>query len=196
MRKFIFLILICLLATPLLVSARIGVGVGSGKIEVKEKLKPGQSYDLPILPVINNGDELTEYEVTIEYHEGVPELRPAREWIEFTPRTFSLEPGQVKNVKVELNLPVKAEPGNYFAYLEGHPLKKSIGTGGAAVGIAPAAKMYFPVVPANIFAAWYYKLSTWYGHYHPFNTAVLGLLAFIFVVYWVKKNFKFQIAKK
>lgn len=196
MRKFIFSALICFLVIPVLVSARIGVAVGSGRIEVKKQLRPGQSYDLPVLSIINNGDEGSEYEVAIEYHEGVPQLRPARDWIKFTPQKFYLEPGQVKNVDVRLDLPIRAEIGEYFAYLEGRPLKKGIGSGGAAIGIAAAAKLYFTVVPANIFHAWYYKLSTLYARYHPYDTIVLGLLAFIYVVYFVKKNFKFQIARK
>ncbi len=190
------LALVSFLLMPILVFARIGVGVGSGKIEVKEKLKPGQSYNLPLLPIINNGDEPSEYEATVEYHEGIPQLWPPREWIKFTPQKFYLEPGQVKNVVVELNLPVKAKPGDYFAYLEGHPVKKTVGTGGATIGVAAAAKLYFTVVPANIFSAWYYKLSALYRQYYPYDIITVGLLAALYVVYLVKKNFKFQIARK
>jgi len=184
------------LTIPLFVSARVGVGVGAGKIQMTEQLKPGKTYELPVLPILNTGDEFSAYEATVEYHENIPQMWPKREWFKFTPQTFELEPGQVKNVKVELSLPVNAKPGEYRAYLEGHPVKKSRATGGAAVGVAAAADLRFTVVPANILAAWYYKITTFYSRYHPYDTIGLALLASAYLFYWVKKNFKFQIAKK
>ena len=181
MRKIIVMVgLISLALTiPLFVSARVGVGVGAGKIQMTEQLKPGKTYELPVLPILNTGDEFSAYEATVEYHENIPQMWPKREWL-----------------KVELSLPVNAKPGEYRAYLEGHPVKKSRATGGAAVGVAAAADLRFTVVPANILAAWYYKITTFYSRYHPYDTIGLALLASAYLFYWVKKNFKFQIAKK
>lgn len=196
MRKLFFGLLLLIMFAPNFVSARVGVGVGRGKIEILEKMKPGQSYQLPTLPVYNNGDEPSAYEVTVEYHEGVPQLRPERGWIKFEPRTFDLEAGGAQNVAMTLNLPVNAKPGNYFAYLEGHPVAKESAAGGAAIGVAAAAKLYFTVVPANIFAAWYYKITTLYSRYHPYDTVVIGLLAIMYVGRVLGKKFKFQIARK
>ena len=55
------------------VIAWIGVGVGTGKIQVTEKLKPGQIYILPSISVLNTGDEKGNYKVSIAYHEKQPE---------------------------------------------------------------------------------------------------------------------------
>lgn len=63
------------LLLPILALARIGVGVGIGKIVVDQPLKPGLIYTLPSLPVLNTGDEPAEYGVSIEYHEG-QEMNP------------------------------------------------------------------------------------------------------------------------
>ncbi len=49
--------------------AQIGVGVGVGKIQVDEKLKPGMIYQLPSFTVLNTGGEPSDYEISIQYHE-------------------------------------------------------------------------------------------------------------------------------
>lgn len=192
----IFLVFFIFLVLPLAVFARIGVGIGIGKMEVEKKLKPGMVFQLPSLPVLNTGDELSEYEATVEYHEGVPELWPAREWISFNPQKFYLEPGKVQQVEVILNIPVKAQPGDYFCYLEGHPMKKSSGQGGASIGVAAAAKLYFTVAPANIFQGIYYRFISLYTRYHPYDTIVLAVIVLTGLVVIFRKKFKIQIARK
>ena len=188
------------LLLPFLVLARVGVGVGVGKIQVDKPLKAGMIYDLPPLPVLNTGDEPGEYGVSIEYHEGQetnPQmgLKPAKEWFRFEPSTFHLEPGQVQQVKITLTLPTKTVPGNYFVYLEGHPIQKTE-TGQTRVGVAAAAKLYFTVAPANIFQGIYYRFVSLYIRYHPWDTIVLVLIALAIVIKLLSKKFKIQIARK
>jgi len=191
-----FLVFFVFIVLPLAVFARIGVGVGIGKMEVEKKLKPGMVLQLPSLPILNTGDELAEYETTVEYHEGVPELRPPREWLSFNPQKFYLEPGKVQQVEVILSIPLKAQPGDYFCYLEGHPLIKKSGQGGAAIGIAAAAKLYFTIVPANIFQGIYYRFISLYSRYHPWDTIVLVIIILAILITIFRKKFKIQIAKK
>jgi len=107
MQKFIIFLLIAVLLFPLMAFARIGVGVGVGKIEINKPLKPGGIYELPSLPVLNTGDESSDYGVSIEYHQDQPQMKPPQEWFSFEPASFHLEPGQVQNVAIKLNLPVK-----------------------------------------------------------------------------------------
>jgi len=194
--RITFLIFLVFIVLPFAVFARIGVGVGIGKMEVEKKLKAGMVLQLPSLPILNTGDELTEYEATVEYHEGVPELRPPREWFSFNPQKFYLEPGKVQQVEVILSVPLKAQPGDYFCYLEGHPIKKKSGQGGAAIGVAAAAKLYFTVVPANIFQGIYYRFISLYSRYHPWDTIVLVIIIFAILIIIFRKKFKIQIAKK
>ncbi len=180
---------------PSQVLASIGVGVGTGKIQVDEKLKPGIIYELPPLTVINTGDEASEYEVNISYHEGQPELKPQESWFILSPKTFQLEPGATQVVDIKLNLPIRAEPGNYFAYLEGHPFKKSV-SGNTVIGVAAAAKLYFTVVPANPIAGIFYKMISFWNVYAPWPQRVAIGLVVVIALAFFKKFFNIQVNVK
>ncbi len=196
MRKSLFVVLLgVMLVFPLEIFAKTGVGVGLGKIQVDTPMKAGGIYDLPDLPVLNTGDETTSYEVTVEFHENIPEMWPERSWFRFDPTTFQLEKGGVQQVKVLLVLPPKTPPGKYFAYLEAHPVDKSE-VGESQVGIAAASKLYFTVAPSNIFSAWYYRFVSLYSRYHPWDTIVLSVIGTLILVRFLGKRFKIQIAKK
>ena len=196
MKKVIISLLAIILFFPLVVLARIGVGVGIGKIEVNEPLKPGGAYDLTPLIVLNTGDEPADYEIIVAYQSKQPELRPIQEWFSFGPSSFHLEPGKAQNVTVKLTLPIKTKPGNYFAYLQGQPAKKIGTAGGATIGVAAATKLYFKVIPANIFQGIYYRFVSLYSRYHPWDTIVLAVIFAAILLRFIGKRFKFQIAKK
>lgn len=182
------------------VSARIGVGVGAGKIHIDEPLKAGGIYDLPAVPVLNTGDEPAEYQFSVQYHEGQETRedmgqRPASGWFNFEPSSFPLEPGRVQAVKVVLTLPAKIKPGKYFAYLEARPVKKSV-AGQTSIGIAAATQLWFTVAPANFFQGVYYRFISLYSRYHPWDTIVLAVIAVAALLWFISKKFKFQITRK
>jgi len=194
--KFSFILLLCFaIFLPIAALARIGVGVGSGKIQIDKPLEAGGVYDLPALPVLNTGDEPGDYGVSVEYLEGVSQIRPAREWFNFEPQLFHLDPGKVQLVKVTLTLPAKTQPGDYFAYLEGHPIKKSV-TGQTSIGVAAAAKLYFTVAPSNIFQAIYYRVISLYSRYQPWDTIIFVILLIAVMIGLILKKFKIQVARK
>jgi hypothetical protein len=198
MKKFSFLIFGVVFFLPVLVLARIGVGVGTGKIVVDQPLKPGLIYTLPSLMVLNTGDEPGEYGVSIEYHEGQeanPEmgLKPAKEWLSFEPEKFHLEPGQAQQVQIKLSLPVKGvKPGQYFAYLEGHPVKKDV-AGQTTIGVAAAAKLYFRVAPANFFAGVYYRIVSLFALYSPWSYVVLAIVVAAILIALFRQFFSLNI---
>lgn len=169
--------LLFLLASPMEVFGKIGVGIGTAKIELNEVLNPGSIHSLQPLSVVNTGDEATDYEVGIEFQENVSEMRPQKEWFVFSPTQFQLEPKENKIVEISLNLPVKVVPGKYFAYLEARPLKKVTNNEGAAIGIAAAAKLYFEVKPASFLSGIYYKLLSLWKKYSPWTWVVSVILA-------------------
>jgi len=194
-KKFVIFFLIIVVGIfPFVVCARIGVGVTTGKIEVHQLLKPGEIYELPSLGVFNNGDESGDYEVEITYHSQQPQHRPAKEWFSFSPSLFSLEPGGSKAVAIKLTLPLETEPGDYFAYLEAHPVVKA--GPGTTIGIAAAAKLYFKVVPANIWQAIGYRISSFFSAYSPWSWVVLAVLLGATMIIILKKYFAFQIGIK
>jgi len=190
MKKFLFLVL-SLILFPALALASVGVGVNLGKIEIDQPLKAGGIYNFPSLGVINTGDEAGDYELEVTYHQDQPQLRPAQEWFVFTPDQFHLEPGKSQSVAVKLSLPMKVKPGDYFAYLEAHPVIK-VGPG-TTIGVAAATKTYFSVVPANIWQAIYYKTSSFLAIYAPWTYVVLAVIIGAIIIAIFRKFFAFQV---
>ena len=191
-RLFLGLVVIGLLCFPPVALARLGVGVGIGKIQVDQILKPGMIYELPPLTVLNTGDEVADYEVIVSHHQDQKQIIPAQEWFSFSPATFQLNPGKVQAVAVKLNLPLKIAPGDYFAYLEAHPTKKA-GGGSTTVGVAAAAKLYFTVAPANAILGIYYRAASFWKAYQPWSTRLLGVLAVLLAAVLFRRFFRVQL---
>ena len=189
-------VIITALIFPFVAFGSIGVGVGTGKIQVDQPLKAGLIYTIPSLTVVNTGDEPAEYTVLIDYRGNQPELKPNKEWFSFEPLQFALEPGQSRIVQIKLTLPIKINPGDYFAYLEAHPIKKTTASGGATIGVAAAAKLYFTVAPANIWQGIYYRFISLYSRYHPWDTIIFAVIFATILLRFIGKRFKFQIARK
>jgi len=171
--------------------AGIGVGVNLGRIEIDEPIKPGGIYNFPSIGVINTGSEPADYELAITYHQDQPEIRPLQEWFSFNPSSFRLEPGESQNVAVKLTLPTKTKPGDYFAYLEAHPVIKA--GSGTTIGVAAATKTYFSVAPANILQAIIYRISSLFAAYAPWTYVVLIVITGAVIITAFRKFFKFQI---
>jgi len=183
--RFFFAILFVLgLALPLTGLARIGVGVGLGTLRVEEPLKPGQIYRLPPLPVINTGTETADYRVAIEYHADRAEFRPEREWFSFEPALFTLDRGEIQMVTPVLTLPLKAKPGEYFAFLSAQSVKPEE-TGDVKITVAAASKFYFSVIPANLLQALQYRLQDLYEQYKPWSLilpVLIGLAVLLLIL--------------
>jgi hypothetical protein len=198
MRKLFALLLslvsVCLLST--FVYARIGVGVGTGKIVVNDILKPGQIYTLPSLTVLNTGDVKSTYKVSITYHEQQPELMPSQDLFQFSPETFDLESGDAKVVNIKLNLPLRVEPGKYFAYLEASPVSTTETAAGTSIGVAAAAKLYFEIAPANIFQALYYKLVSLWKLYSPWSLRITIFIGLVIILLLLRKFLNINISLK
>lgn len=199
MKRIILLLGIVALSITAVLTSRVyaglGVGVGVGKVQVDEKLRPGTVYKLPQLSVLNTGDEISDYEITIEYHETQKELRPARDWFTFSPQKFNLKPQDIQQIEVTLSLPLKMEPGNYFAYVEAHPVATT-NQGGTSIGIAAATKLYFTVEPASPLAGIYYRVLSLWKLYTPWPQRVLIVLAIVLAVILFKRFFNIQINVK
>lgn len=175
----------------LIASAKIGVGMGAGEVRLTEPVKPGGFYTLPSLRIFNTGDEITTYGMRVTYHQENPQLRPRKSWFIFKPETFTLEAGKSHEVSITMVVPVKAEPGDYFAFLESGPVASN--QPGTSVGVAVATKLFFTVVPANIFQAVIYRTSSFFSAYSPWSYVGLGVALFILAVFLFRKFFSFNI---
>jgi len=194
MKEIVLLIIIGLLvALPL--QAKIGVGVGLGKIQIDEPLKPGGIYKFPSVPVLNTGDEAGDYEMEVTFQHEQPELKPEADWFSFSPKTFHLEAGQSQTVAVSLVLPAKVSPGNYFAYLEAHPVQKAEGV---TIGIAAATKTYFTVQAGTVLGAFTERIKSFFTTYSPASFIILGVIVLIILIIIFRKYFalRFKIERK
>jgi hypothetical protein len=180
------------LMLPLWASATVGVGVGSGKIQITQQLKPGGIYEIPAVPVINTGDEQSGYSMDIEYLQGQTQFEPPQDWFSFSPGNFALEPGKVETVQIALTVPLNAKPGDYFAYIEAHPVATSTG-GVTRVNIAAAAKLYFTIAPANFFEGVYYRIIGLWSRWEPWDTSTLVVLALAAMFVYLKRRVRINI---
>ncbi len=176
------------------VSAKIGVGMGAGEIRLTDPIKPGGIYALPPLRIFNTGDEVTTYGMDVAYHQDHLELRPKQEWLSFSPEKFTLEAGASQEVQVTMTVPVKALPGDYFAFVESGPVASD--KPGTSVGIAVAAKLFFTIVPANIWQATGYRVSAFFNTYAPWSWVGLGVIIFIILFALLRRFFSFNLAMR
>ena len=165
--------------------AKIGVGVGLGKVQIDEALSPGGIYNLPSLPVLNTGDEDGIYEVEVTYLSEQEQMRPASEWFSFSPQSFPLTAGASQLVDISLTLPVDARPGDYFAFLEAHPVAEGEGV---TIGVAAATKLNFSVKPKGVLGAAVERLRSIIEANRPVAYA-LGGLAALLIVYSLGKRY-------
>jgi len=198
MQKILLTLLILVaLLFPQTALAKIGVGVGLGKIQIDEELSPGGIYKLPTLPVLNTGDEAGEYKVEVTYLSDQPELLPGASWFSFTPQSFPLDAGGSQLVDVSLSLPVDVRPGNYFAFLEAHPVARGEGV---TIGVAAATKLNFTVKPSGVLGAAIERIRSLLENNAPTSYIVIGVigavLALSFAVAVGRKYLAVQIRLK
>jgi len=176
------------------VSAKVGVGMGAGEIRLTEPIKLGGIYELPSVRIFNTGDETTTYGMGVAFHQDYHQFRPAKEWFSFNPTTFTIEPGESQEVSVIMLVPLRSEPGDYFAFIESGPVPT--GALGTSVGVAVATKLFFTLVPANIFQATGFRISSFFETYSPWSWGGLGLIVLIILYILFRKFFAFNIAMR
>jgi hypothetical protein len=157
-----------------------GVGVNLGRIDVEEELRPGGSYALPSLGVLNTGDEPSDYELAVVYVEGQTQNRPPEGWLDLQPQHFFLEPGEARSVDIRVELPSGADPGDYFAFIEARPVSES---GKVRIGVAAATGLSFTVKPTSWFAAQRLRINRYLRDAEPWSYVAAVLLASGVVIY-------------
>lgn len=196
LKKIILLVLsifIVGLILPTVAVAKLGVGVGLGKINIDEKLTPGGIYKLPSLPVLNTGDEAADYEVEVTFLSEQEQRKPEASWFSFKPQSFHLKAGKSQTVEISLTLPVGARPGDYFAFLEAHPVKKGEGV---TIGIAAATKLNFTVKPAGILGAIIERIRTFLENNSPISYYVLGATGVVILTLIIRRYVDLKIGLK
>ena len=172
--------------------AKVGVGMGAGEIRVDEPVKLGGIYELPSLRIFNTADEVTTYGMGVAFHQDYLQLRPDKSWFSFNPSTFTINPGESQEVSITMLVPLKGEPGDYFAFIESGPVPTN--APGTSVGVAVATKLYFTLIPANLFQAIGFRISSFFETYSPWSWGGLGFIVLIALLVIFRKFFLFNIA--
>jgi len=174
------------------IQAQLGVGIMPGIIRVDESLLPGGRYNLPSLQVLNTGNESSDYGVELASMAEQEELQPPADFIIASPTSFHLEPGANQVVSLSLDIPLKAKPGDYLAYIEAHPVATG-GGGGMQIGIAAATKLYFTVKPANVFAGVANSIANFFTRNAPGSYIVLGIIVLGLAVFFLRRRIRIDI---
>ena len=179
--------------------ASIGVGVGTGIIDVSDTLRAGGIYNLPEVVVYNTGTETATYTMSLTLNQTQDELKPDPGWFSFSPNEFQLEPKESINVKPILSLPVRIEPGSYYGYLEAKPIETTE-EGTAKVGVAAATILKFDVEASNLFWAILYRIRSLYRQAEPWSHIAVGVVVLIIVLlinrHYLHINIKITRSKK
>ena len=174
------------------IQAQLGVGIMPGIIRVDESLLPGGRYNLPSLQVLNTGNESSDYGVELASMAEQEELQPPADFIIASPTSFHLEPGANQVVSLSLDIPLKAKPGDYLAYIEAHPVATG-GGGGMQIGIAAATKLYFTVKPANAFVAITNSIANFFTRNAPVSYIVPGVIVIGLLVFFLQRRIRIDI---
>jgi hypothetical protein len=176
---------------PATAAAARGVAVDLGRIEIEQKLTPGGSYRLPLFGVRNPGTERTTYRMAANPLQGVE--APPEDWFVFSPRTFTLEPGETIPVRVRITLPANARPDSYSALVGAQIAGER---GGVQVGAAAAARTTFTVEPANLLQASWLQAKRFLGDHRPWIWLLPALLGSVLGLSFVRNRFRFTIARR
>ena len=182
--------LLCLPAADIL--AQVGVGIMPGTVRVDEPLLPGGRYNLPSVQVLNTGNVSSDYGVELASMAEQEELQPPADFIVLSPTSFHLEPGANQLVSLSLDIPVRAKPGDYLAYIEAHPVATGAG-GGMQIGVAAATKLYFTIKPANVFVAITNSIANFFTRNAPYSYIVPGVIVLGLLIFFLRRRIRIDI---
>jgi len=180
--------LLCLPAADIL--AQVGVGIMPGTIRVDEPLLPGGRYNLPSVQVLNTGNVSSDYGVELASMAEQEELQPPADFIVLSPTSFHLEPGANQVVSLSLDIPIRAKPGDYLAYIEAHPVATG---GGMQIGVAAATKLYFTVKPANLFVGVANSIANFFTRNAPYSYIVPGVIVLGLLIFFLRRRIRIDI---
>jgi hypothetical protein len=140
-------------------SASIGVGVQANPVSLGQPAKPGASYPLPSLYVVNTGTQAESMSARVErLSPGAARTVPAS-WIRISSLKGQLMPDQSAQFSLELVTPSDARPGTYESDIvvsgSTAPVSAAINLGAAA-----ATKLEFRITPAPGAGSWL-SVSAW-----------------------------------
>jgi hypothetical protein len=173
--------------------ADLGVGISHAAIAIEETLSQGGRYSVPSVTVTNTGTEPSRYEVTVTSIQDQRELIPDPNWFHFDPQSFDLEPGQSRTVTIALHVGDGAEPGDYFALIEAHPIQAE---SGVTVGVAAATKLTFEVEPSSFLELWRLRIAHFFEDTGPYSIVIPPIIAGLILLTILSRRFRLRIERR
>lgn len=146
-----------LIAFPGLAQASIGVGVQGAPVRLRTVARPGSSYALPPVYVVNTGTQDESISMRIQRLSHGPGRTVPPSWIHFTGNGMQLPARKSARIPLELVVPASAAPGKYLSdvVVVG---SAAIAVGKTNLGVAAATKLEFSVgqgsAPGLAFPPW------------------------------------------
>lgn len=145
--SFASLFIVAYLLLPQVVAAQASVSVGTAQLKPPVGIEAGKDYVFEPVVITNDGDLIGMFEMSVTFNETQVQHKPEAKWLEFSEQKFVLEPGQSKLVTVTLKVPVTAQSGEYFAYIEAGTSSVTTETI-TRVSAVSASKLSFETTPA------------------------------------------------
>jgi hypothetical protein len=101
-----------------------------------------------------------------------------------------LEAKQAESVNIRLTLPTGADPGDYFAFIEAHPMNESQGV---RISIAAATKLSFTVKPSNWFQAQRVQLNRYIDDNEPWSYVIPGAALIALLLLTLRRFFRVRL---
>lgn len=179
-------------ARPPGVSADQGVRIDAGRISLDANVLPGNTYHLPSLGVSDPGNQGASYSMHVGILEGAKVAEAS--WFEFSPATFTLNPGQTQRVAVTLRIPTSAQPGDYTALLSA---QIGAGTGpGVGIGAAAGSRLTFTVAPSSDLAALLNLFGSWFADNRIWLLPLVAVLALLLASRFVRRRVTIEVRRR
>lgn len=127
--------------------AEQGVALGRATFEISDRLVRGHEYRLPVLQVVNPGDERTTYRMYVEPIPGSTSPAAQPGWFRFEPAEFALDPLGSQAVTIYLTVGDGTEPTGYAAFVGAAAVNEGPGS---HINVAAAAPVTFTVRSTNL----------------------------------------------
>jgi hypothetical protein len=169
------------LGAPVGAAADVGAGVGASPVVLASVARPGHTYQLPALYVVNTGTVVSSYRVRVEPFSTGRERTVPGGWVRFDRNDFPLRPKESTSVPMTLAVPSGAPTGNYMSDLVVGTIPTGSGT--AVLGAQAATHLQFRVGGgANMWWSW-----PWWVYAIAAMVLALGAVAVI------QRHFGFRV---
>jgi hypothetical protein len=129
------------LALALLMGAGVGLWAHPAKAEVTISVSPSLTEFRAVpgntgeqqITVFNDGDEPFGVTTSVRKYGGAPQKLSAKDFIEVSPKTFDLAPGESQSVRVSINVSSDAPSGGRYATVTFTTSAKQSGAAGTGV---------------------------------------------------------------